>query len=294
MRAAIASHDMRCDNPRPRSGQGIDRLPIAEIETASSQPKRAVVLVAKSAFAAAPYWQMQRLADLAAALPGVDHARYGFTEQGTPSLREALVALRHAEFTDILLLPLMLPIEPSFTAWLTRSLRRWQAEDAAPWPNVRIAQGLAESPILPALMAELVAGADAAAPFPPLEKLVPEGSLVPAQKRRVLVCQGGPCNAAGADLIWGHLRNQQDRHKLRVTGDGTMTAKSTCLGPCNLAPVMQVFPEGTYYGGVTEAAIDRIVTEHLLGGAVVDDFAYQPTGRKQVLRPAPASENTKG
>ncbi|CAN7626615.1 hypothetical protein LJR007_001197 [Aminobacter sp. LjRoot7] len=73
-----------------------------------------------------------------------------------------------------------------------------------------------------------------------------------------------------------------------------MTAKSTCLGPCNLAPVLQVFPEGTYYGGVTEAAVDRIVTEHLLGGAVVDDFAYQPTGRKQVLRPAPASENTKG
>jgi (2Fe-2S) ferredoxin len=69
-----------------------------------------------------------------------------------------------------------------------------------------------------------------------------------------------------------------------VTGDGTMSAKSTCLGPCNLAPVLQVFPEGTYYGGVTEAAVDRIVTEHLLGGAVVDDFAYHPTGRKQVLR----------
>jgi len=290
VRAAIDSHDMRCDNPRPRSGQGIDRLPSTETKRTQPRAKRAVVLVAKSAFAAAPYRQMQRLADLAAALPGVDHASFGFTEQGTPSLREALVALRQAEFTDILLLPLMLPIEPSFTAWLTRSLRRWQAEEGGAWPNVRIAQGLADSPLLPALMAELVVGADVAAPVPPLEKLAPEGSLVPAQKRRVLVCQGGPCNAAGADLIWGHLRNQQDRQKLRVTGDGTMTAKSTCLGPCNLAPVMQVFPEGTYYGGVTEAAIDRIVTEHLLGGAVVDDFAYQPTGRKQVLRARPSSD----
>ncbi|WP_432285072.1 (2Fe-2S) ferredoxin domain-containing protein [Aminobacter sp. BA135] len=255
-----------------------------EVETAQSQARRAIVLVARSAFAAAPYRQMQQLCDLAAALPGVDHTSFGFTEQGTPSLREALAALRQQDFSDILILPLMLPIEPSFNAWLTKSLRRWQAEDAAPWPTVRIARGLAESPLLAAMMADLVTGADATPPIPPLDRLAPEGSLVPAQKRRVLVCQGGPCNAAGADLIWGHLRNQQDRQKLRVTGDGMMSAKSTCLGPCNLAPVLQVFPEGTYYGGVTEAAVDRIVTEHLLGGAVVDDFAYHPTGRKQVLR----------
>lgn len=266
----------------------------SQVEKTQPQTRRAIVLVAKSAFAAAPYRQMQRLADLAAALPGVDLASFGFTEQGTPSLREALLALRQAEFSEILLLPLMLPIEPSFTAWLTRSLRRWQVEDNTPWPKMRIAQGLADSPLLPRLIAELVSAADTATPVPPLEKLTPEGSLVPTQKRRVLVCQGGPCNAAGADLIWGHLRNQQDRQKLRVTGDGTMTAKSTCLGPCNLAPVLQVFPEGTYYGGVTETAIDRIVTEHLLGGTIVDDLAYQPTGRKQVLRAQPTSENNGG
>jgi len=141
-------------------------------------------------------------------------------------------------------------------------------------------------------MAGLVETAEVATPVPPAERLVPDGSLIPVQKRRVLVCQGGPCNAAGADLIWGHLRNQQDRRKLRTTGDGTMSCKSTCLGPCNLAPVIQVFPEGTYYGGVTEAAIDRIVSEHLLGGSIVDDFAYQPTGRKQTLRPPLPAESS--
>jgi (2Fe-2S) ferredoxin len=65
-----------------------------------------------------------------------------------------------------------------------------------------------------------------------------------------------------------------------------MTAKATCLGPCALAPVLQVFPEGTYHGGVTEAAIDRIAEEHLLGGRIVEAFAYHPTGRKQRLRHA--------
>lgn len=253
------------------------------------QARGAVLLVAKSAFAAAPHKEMQRLAQLASALPGVAAVGFGFTEQGTPSLREALTALRQTGVSDILLVPLMLPVEPSFHVWLNKSLRRWQAQDASPWPNLRIARSLSESGLLPAVMAELVDSAHAADPVPPLEKPMPEGSLVPAQKRRVLVCQGAPCNAAGADVIWGHLRNQQERQKLRVTGDGTMTAKSTCLGPCNLAPVLQVFPEGTYYGGVDESAIDRIVSEHLLGGAVVEDFAYQPTGRKQVLRPKPAT-----
>lgn len=258
----------------------------------NSTPQRHVLLVAKSAFAAAPYRQMQQLADVAVTLPGVSGASFGFTEQGTPSLREALGALRNAGATDILILPLMLPIEPSFTAWLIKSLRRWQAEHGGQWPDIRIARGLADSPLLAALMAGLIETAEAGALVPPAEKLVPEGSLVPGQKRRVLVCQGGPCNAAGADLIWGHLRNQQERQKLRTTGDGTMTCKSTCLGPCNLAPVIQVFPEGTYYGGVTEAAIDRIVTEHLLGGAVVEDFAYPPAGRKHTLRPATPAKSS--
>jgi len=63
-----------------------------------------------------------------------------------------------------------------------------------------------------------------------------------------------------------------------------MTARSTCLGPCNLAPVLQVFPEGTYYGGVTEDGIDRIIADHLLRDIVVDALAYAPTGNRQTLR----------
>jgi hypothetical protein len=182
--SAIAFHQHALRQSRPQSGQGSIVLHNTEVETAQSQARRAIVLVARSAFAAAPYRQMQQLCDLAAALPGVDHTSFGFTEQGTPSLREALAALRQQDFSDILILPLMLPIEPSFNAWLTKSLRRWQAEDAAPWPTVRIAHGLAESPLLAALMADLVTGADATPPIPPLDRLAPEGSLVPAQKRR--------------------------------------------------------------------------------------------------------------
>ena len=244
----------------------------------------AVLLVAKSAFAAAPHREMQRLARMAQLMPDVDHAAFCFSEQGQPSLREGLLALRDASFRAVLIVPLVLPMEPSFLNWLTRSVRRWQAESPGCWPKIHLSRDVAQSPHFGTLLASLVKGAASELPLPPLDRSDAEGSLIPPQKRRVLVCEGGACNAAGADAIWGHLRNVQERRKLRVTGDGTMTAKATCLGPCNLAPVLQVFPEGTYYGGVTEAVLDRIVEKHLLGGEVVEDFAYCPTGRKQRLR----------
>lgn len=242
-----------------------------------------MVLVAKSAFAAAPHAEMRRLATMAALLPGVSRAVACYSEQGQPSLRDALLSLRDADHETILIVPLVLPMEPSFHNWMTRSFKRWQIEFPGGWPAIRIARDIAQSLHFEPLLSALVNGASAEpAVLPDGDK--PEASLVPSQKRRVLVCEGGACNAAGADAIWGHLRNVQARRKLRVTGDGTMTAKATCLGPCNLAPVLQVFPEGTYYGGVTEAAVDRIAEEHLLGGKVVEDFAYAPTGRKQRLR----------
>jgi (2Fe-2S) ferredoxin len=252
-----------------------------------------VLLVAKSAFAAAPHAEMRRIAELAALLPGVAHAASCFSDQGTPSLREALFDLRGGDFTSIVLAPLLLPMEPNVLTWITRSVRSWQAEEPGDWPPIHLTRDLAQSLQFEPLLAGLINGAKASLPIPPAPSLVAAGSLVPPQKRRVLVCEGPTCSAAGAGSIWCHLRNVQERKKLRATGDGTMTAKATCLGPCNLAPVLQVFPEGTYYGGVTEAAVDRIAQEHLLGGRIVDDFAYRPTGRKQRLRNPPDISNSK-
>lgn len=245
-----------------------------------------MLLVAKSAFAAAPHEEMRRIAAVVALMPGVATAAACYSEQGQPSLREALLALRGGAHDTILIVPLVLPLEPGFVNWITRSLKRWQREHPGGWPPIRIARDIAQSLHFEPLLAALLRGAADEPAVAAEDAARREGSLVPAQKRRVLVCEGGACNAAGAHAIWGHLRNVQERRRLRVTGDGTMTARATCLGPCNLAPVLQVFPEGTYYGGVTEEAVDRIAEEHLLGGRVVRDFAYEPTGRKQRLRVA--------
>lgn len=147
------------------------------------------------------------------------------------------------------------------------------------WPELRIAPA-PDAGVIEALCAAL---AGASRPIAPAADPAPEASLVPAQQYRVLVCQGPACNAAGAELIWCHLRNLQERRRLRVTPPGTMTARTTCLGPCALAPVLQVWPDGTWYGGVTETALERIVDEHLRAARPVAEFSYTPTGRKQRL-----------
>ena len=257
---------------------------------AAARGKRAVLLLAKSAFASAPHREMERLGRMVALMPDVARAMHCYSEQGAPSLRDALMELKGGGFDAILIVPLVLPMEPSFHNWLTRSLRRWQAENPGEWTPLHISRDIAQSLHFEPLLAALVKGASSELPVAPEQRELRDGSVVPPQKRRVLVCEGGACNAAGAGMIWCHLRNRQQQRKLRITGDGTMTAKSTCLGPCDLAPVMQVFPEGTYYGGVTEDAVDRIIDEHLLGGRVVDEFAYAPNGRKQRLRANPSNK----
>lgn len=244
----------------------------------------AVVLVARSAIAAAPRAEMERLAAAAAALPGIAQASYAFTEQGSPPLREVVAELRRQPLAEIRLVPLLLPTEPSFRAWMGRTLARWQADWDAPGPVVRIGPAPAASGRLEDLVADLVALAGGEAPFAPGSSAAVPGSVVAAAGRRVLVCQGGPCNEAGAAAIWGHLRNEQERLGLRTAGAGTMSATTSCLGPCSLAPVVQVWPEGTVYGGIDERGIDRIVAGHLLGGEPVAELAYPANGLKQRLR----------
>jgi len=243
-----------------------------------------VVLTAKAAVAAAPAKEMARLAAWVEGLEGVEAAAFAFTEQGQPSLREVLGRLAAEGGGEILVVPLLLPEEPSYRAWLQKSIQRWRTEAGGDWPPIRIGPAPGESEALLPLLAALVDAARAAEVVPEPNKPHPAGSVVPRQKRRVLVCLGGPCNEAGAAVIWGHLRNRQTRDKLAEAGEGMTSAKASCLGPCSLAPVLQVYPEGVVYGGVDEAGLDRIIDEHLLGGRVVEDLAYPPGEGKQTLR----------
>lgn len=253
----------------------------------STPTRRAAILLAKGAITGAATREMEALAHRALAHGGFDSVVHAFSEQGSPSLREVLGRLGDAGgFDDILIVPCLLPMEPGFRTWISGAVQRWQGGVVARGgvvPRVSIAGSAGESLAMDAMLQSWLEGPATAVPTGSAP-LATAGSVIPPQKRRVLVCQGGPCNQAGSALVWGHLRNEQKRLELRTTGDGMMSARTSCLGPCKLAPVVQVFPEGTWYGGIDEAGVDRIIAEHLLAGRVVTQLAYAATAEKQFPR----------
>ena len=241
------------------------------------------MLAARSAVAARPIAEMEALTGRIASSPGIFRAAFGFTEMGSPTLRDALLGLVAAGSGEVVIVPLMLPMEPSFEVWLAKAVGRW-SKGAEGFPPVKLAPPPALAGSFDELMRWLVAAGVASEAIVQPSKPPSQSCVVPAMARRVLVCMGGPCNNLGAPAVWAHFRREVDRLGLRSAGGGANSCKTSCLGPCELGPVVQVYPEGTFYGGIDEAGFDAIIARHILGGEVVAELAYTADGKKKTLR----------
>ena len=243
--------------------------------------RAAIVLYGRAAFAQAQ--SLARLAEEVRQVLGPPAAErriaIAFSDLTGPSLPEVLDRLAAEGIAEADIVTCMVPADPSLSTWLPGALSQWRADRAAAM-TVRLSP-----PVETALdMARAVAavlgpdgGRDVAATAPSLGK--PGWSKIPEHGRQLFFCVGARCLHRAAEPLYQHLRARMKQHRTLASGPRrVMCARSSCLYPCNLGPLMTVHPDGVWYGGLTPERIDRIVDEHLVGDQPVADCVVHVTG----------------
>ncbi len=99
-------------------------------------------------------------------------------------------------------------------------------------------------------------------------------------RAHILVCAGAGCISSGCKKVASELAVALGEYGLT---DEVRMVETGCMGPCDLGPVIVVYPEGVLYRKVRPEDARTIVEEHLLKGRIVEDLTYKLPGSEESI-----------
>jgi (2Fe-2S) ferredoxin len=96
-------------------------------------------------------------------------------------------------------------------------------------------------------------------------------------RRHVFLCTGGTCcTEEVGQQAWEELKNLLKEKNLSLSAgpNACYRTKVNCLRVCQNGPIVVVYPEGTWYAGMTKERIPLFVQQHLIEGEPVVDWIF--------------------
>jgi (2Fe-2S) ferredoxin len=96
--------------------------------------------------------------------------------------------------------------------------------------------------------------------------------------KHLLVCTGPRCTQGEGELLFEQIGErlqalELDRGEIRVK-----RTRCNCFAVCQAGPIVVLYPDGTWYHGVTPELLDRILTEHVKNGRPVESNVFYQAG----------------
>jgi (2Fe-2S) ferredoxin len=206
--------------------------------------------------------------------------------------------------------PTFAPMDRFLSVWLPQILRRWlRRRPQYRGVEVVYAEAIGKTDALGHAALETLGAAAARGGCAEIREDLgldyanPGFNVIPPYRYHAFVCTGPRCATRGALELYERVREAVARRGLTGRTGGPNGAggrespsdprrvsvvRTGCLYPCNLGPMMVVYPDAAWYCALTPAMVERIADQHFVAGRVVEPYTRRP-GPERHTRPAPAA-----